>query len=214
MLNKIREYLQPKKEIPFHVGITTEGFLEEPEKSLEIIKKLIKSQVDNKIRILSINLIPHKITKLDSFPNCIQHLSNFFKEIAKDNTIHENQIKISILGKWYDLPDRIIEPIKSTINETKDYDRFFLNLCVNYSGQQEIVDSCKLIARKIKAGKIDIDQITAEEIQDNLYSSYFLPLNLLIKNGETKTTDFLLWHSTNTKIKFTNKKIYELKTLF
>ncbi|MBW2993613.1 undecaprenyl diphosphate synthase family protein, partial [Candidatus Woesearchaeota archaeon] len=120
--------------------------------------------------------------------------------------IHKNKIKISALGKWYDIPSRALDSIKETIAETKDYDTFFLNFCINYDGQAEIVDACKMIARQINANKLDVDSITKETIKDNIYASYFLPPDLLIKTGKKKTTSgILLWDSPNTEIFFTKK---------
>ncbi|MFC1755673.1 undecaprenyl diphosphate synthase family protein [Thermoproteota archaeon] len=59
-----------------------------------------------------------------------------------------------------------------------------------------MVDACKLILRRVLAEKADIDTIDHEMIKDNLYSSYFLPPNMIIRLGDKKTLNgFLLWDS-------------------
>ena len=77
---------------------------------------------------------------------------------------------------------------------------------MNYDGQEGIVDALKLLVMQIKLVKIDPELIDKNSIKENLYSSYFLPPDLMIKNGNRKeTSGFLLWDSVNTKIYFTNK---------
>jgi undecaprenyl diphosphate synthase len=200
-----------------HLAITTHGmepFAREkkkpPEevykKSFQIIKELIDLQIKNKIPILTIYLLPEELKKEEVFSAFLDEFIAFFNSIKGLSIIHDNKIKISALGKWYDLPGRAVEPIKNIIEETKDYDNFFLNFCINYNGQEEIVDACKMIARQIKADKLDVDSITKETIKDNVYSSYFLPPNLIIKNGKRKqTSGVLLWDSIKTDIYFTEK---------
>jgi len=200
-----------------HVVITTHGIetwaeenkksLEEAyKKSFEIIKDSISIQIKNKIPILTISLLAEELKKEDVLPIFLDHFIAFFNEMKTLSIIHENKIKVSSLGKWYDLPGRAVEPIKDIIEETKDYDGFFLNFCINYNGQEEIVDACKLMARQIKADKLDIDSIDKETIKDNIYSSYFLPPNLIIKNGKrNQTSGVLLWDSIYSYVYFTKK---------
>ncbi len=52
----------------------------------------------------------------------------------------------------------------------------------------------------MKAGKLDPESIGRSEIKDNIYASYFLPPDLLIKTGTSMKLDgFLLWDSVNAK---------------
>jgi undecaprenyl diphosphate synthase len=200
---------------PKHVGITTEGvkkWAENNNKTLEesykkqfyIINKLIRLQVDFDIPILTINLEESKsLVGNKKLTNCIKR---FFYKLSKNDLLHKNQVKISILGKWYDLPGEVIEPIRFAIDETKDYDKYFLNFCINYDGHEELIDSCKILIRQIENKKIHIDEINQQTIKDNLYTSYFLPLDLVIRSGHKhELSDFLMWDSTNAIIYFTNK---------
>ena len=200
-----------------HLAITTHGMenwseqnkkpLEETyKKSFELIKQVIELQIKNKIPIFTIYLLPEKLKKEEEFPKFLDEFIAFFTMLKSSSLVHENKIKISALGKWYDIPGRAVDSIKETLEDTKDYDSFFVNFCINYDGQEEIVDACRLLGRQIKAGKIDIDNITRETIKDNIYSSYFLPPDLIIKNGKLKTTSgLLLWDSINAEIYFTSK---------
>ncbi len=200
--------------IPLHIGLTINGIpkwaeinkksiQEAHEKGFEQLRNIFKTQVENKIRVLTIYFMP-KFRKDDK--ELINASIELMKYLAKDSWIHENQVKVSIFGKWYDLPNELIEPIKNLISDTKDYDNFFINFCMNYSGRDELVDTFRLIAMKIKANKIDPEAIDKDMIKENLYTSYFVPPDIIIKTGvKNKLFGFMLWESAHADICFSNK---------
>ncbi len=222
MLQKVKSIIKGegffKIEIPSHVAITMDGIeawalknkvsLEEANRrSFLILRSAIKNQVKLNIPILTFYMLSENIDKgSESYDIYLNSINSFFEEIYKGELVNENKIKISILGKWYHLPGRIIETIKKVIEETKDYDGFFLNFCINYDGQEEIIDAFKLIARQIKVGRLDPELVDKDLVKENLYSSYFLPPDLIVKNGSRKeTSGILLWDSPKSKVYFTNK---------
>ena len=218
MFEKFIELIKKRKEdgtkIPLHVGLTVNGIRQwceknnkdydfGYEKSFANISQIIESQINNNIRILTVYVLP----KFLSDPDLLySYISKFLKDLRSSSMIHDNQVKISIIGKWYDLPNDIVAEIKETITETRDYDRFFLNFCINYNGHEEIVDACKLIAKKVQSEKLDPESISASTIKDNIYTSYFIPPDMIIKTGLKKQLfGFLLWDSARAKIIFTSK---------
>lgn len=217
MLEKVKNLIKTELKPIRHLVITLNGMelwseknkkpIEESYKqSFDILKDLVEQQIKYNIPILTIYLLPEELKKDEHFPSFLDSFVNYFEFLKLSELVKKYKIKISALGKWYDIPSRGVESIKSAIEETKDYDTFFINFCINYNGQEEIVDACKLIARQIKAEKLDIDAITKETIKDNIYSSYFMPPSLIIKNGmKKKTAGILLWDSLNTRIHFTQK---------
>jgi undecaprenyl diphosphate synthase len=203
-----------KKRLPKHIAVTAEDTLlwikknklinvrDAFSKKLNVIMGLIQLQIKRAVPVLTILVLDDRKHSTEE----IESLQNFFSSLKTHSMLHDNQVKVSVLGKWYDLPGYLVEEIKQTIDETKDYDRFFLNLCMNYNGHEEIVDSCRLIGRKLKAGKIDVDDINSELVKENLYSSYFLPPDLIIKTGSRKCwSDLLLWDSADAHYYFAGK---------
>lgn len=221
MLEKFKKAIKHEKEFVKirslkHLVITTHGIklwaekekktIEEAyKKSFELLDEIMDLQITQNIPILTVYLMPEGLARKDYFHVFLNELIGFFEKLLSSEQLSNKKIKVSILGKWYDLPGRAVEPIKEIIEETRDYDAFFLNFCINYNGQEEIVDACKLIARQVKAEKLDVDAINKELIKDNVYSSYFLPPDLIIKNGERQTSGILLWDSPYTRIYFTDK---------
>jgi undecaprenyl diphosphate synthase len=195
------EWALKKKKKPY------EGY----RKSFEKILEVIEMQIRNNIPITTFYLLPASIEEHDDQPLMIDEITAFLSEFVRNKVVHDNKIKISVLGKWYSLPTRIIDPIKKIIDETKDYDQFFVNLCINYDGQEEIVDACKMVARRVKLGKIDVDSVSKETVKEDLYSSYFMPPDYIFVTGERKIlSGFLLWDSVNSEIIFTKKSFPEL----
>lgn len=202
--------------MPIHVGITVEGTTEWARENgidikeayrtrFEVVRKAITLQTGLKIPVVTFFLLPAHMKKSENYSLLLDSIAEFLQELDTSLIAHEYKIKVSVLGKWYDLPSRIVDPIKKIVADTKDYDRFFVNFCINYDGQEEIVDACRIIAMKIKSGKIDVDSINKETLKEDVYSSFLIPLDLLIKTGAKKTTDgFLLWDSTNAVIYFSN----------
>jgi undecaprenyl diphosphate synthase len=223
VLAKIKSVITGEKDVlsirlPRHITITLHGiqewvpknnisYEEAYKKSFLILNNIIQSQIKLKIPILSFYVLDADYDREgESYAYLLDSIVEMLNELSSEKFVHENKVKISVIGKWYNLPSRVVDAIKKVIEETKDYDGFFVNLCINYNGQEEIVNAVKLLGMQIKAGKMDPELIDKELIKENIYTSYFLPPNLMIKNGSSKeTSGFLLWDSINTKIYFTNK---------
>ncbi len=142
----------------------------------------------------------------------IDGMTRLFSQLSEWSFLHQNQVKTAVLGKWYGLPGRLVDSIKKTIELTKDFDRFFLNFCVNYNGQEEIVDACKLIARQVKLGKLDPESITKDTIKEQCYSSYFIPPDIILVTGKLLNIDgMLLWDSGYSHVHFAHKPLKEIE---
>ncbi|MDO8660600.1 MAG: undecaprenyl diphosphate synthase family protein [Candidatus Woesearchaeota archaeon] len=187
-----------KKEImvPKHVGILIDKVI-----SAKNIEELIYCATQLKIPVLTIGL-PQESG--DVLGGLIQAIGNW-------QYIVEHQIKISVLGKWYALSEQIVQQIKVVVEKTKEYDGFFLNLCVNYDGQAEIVSACKLLAKQVQSGKLDPDAIDELLVKENVFTSNFMPPEVIIITGaEHCLHNFLLWDSGKSKIVFTGKPAEKL----
>jgi undecaprenyl diphosphate synthase len=204
------------KEIPKHVALMISGQIsaktdlksitEFYKKKFAKINWMIGIQIQRNIPIMTVYVLSASVKNSENFSVIMDMLAEFFDSIRLNPDVHANKVKISVLGKWYDLPGRVIDSIKAVIDETKDYDSFFMNICINYDGREEVVDACKMVARKIQAGKMDPESIDQETIKDSIYSSYFLPPDLMIKTGkEKKLRGFLLWDATESHIYFSGK---------
>jgi len=216
MIDRLIKSLKKKKVLlPKHIALDYNDYktagVKVPQEQhfknkLAKLKDFIDVQARYEIPVMTVFLLSTREKENPSFSSIIESISGFFEELAHEKRIHQNKIKISVLGKWYNLPSKIVDSIKKLSDETRDYDRFFLNFCVNYDGRDEIVDACKLIGKRIQAEKMDPEALTKEVIKENLYSSYSLPPELMIiMNGKKNVAGFLLWDCVDASIYFSDK---------
>ena len=182
------------------------GIKEACDKYFGFLLGLIEQQVKSLTPIFTIYLLPDSDHHNLEF---YERMSDFFNELSQNSVISQNNIKVSIFGKWYKLPGKAVESLKKTMEETKDYDGFFINFCVNYDGQEEIADACRLIAKQVQLGRIDPEMISKDAIKENLYSSYFMPPDILFIYGDRKLSGLLLWDSVGAKVVFADKSFME-----
>ncbi len=112
-----------------------------------------------------------------------EYLLDYKKNLGDKNAV------IKVIGDRSVLDEDIIELMAKTEEFTKNNTGVVLCLAINYGGQDEIVRAVnKLVA--------DGEEINAENIGKNLYTSDLPPVDLIIRpSGEKRLSNFLLWQS-------------------
>jgi undecaprenyl diphosphate synthase len=135
----------------------------------------------------------------------VDTIVTLFTALMHEQMLDQHQIKVSVIGKWYELPERAVEPIKHVITATRDYDGHFVNICVRYDGQEEIIDGAKLLAKHVQLGKLAPEQITKEALKEAMLTSTLLPPALIIIPAPAKKTNgVLLWDSSSATVHFSD----------
>jgi undecaprenyl diphosphate synthase len=117
----------------------------------------------------------------------------------------ENNVRLIATGDIERLPEKRREVLVDAINKTIDNTGLVLNLALNYSGRNEIIEAVKDIARDVAVGRIK-----PEMINDGLFATYLqtngLPdPDLLIRtSGEMRISNFLLWQTSYTELYVTD----------
>jgi tritrans,polycis-undecaprenyl-diphosphate synthase [geranylgeranyl-diphosphate specific] len=121
------------------------------------------------------------------------------KRLAKDKRIHENKVRVRIVGKKELLPKNVLDAIELVEKATKDYGRYNLNIALAYGGRQELMDAIRKILKKVKDGVIRSCDITQKLIEKHLYSDGdYVSVDLLIRTGgEQRLSNFLPWQTAN-----------------
>jgi len=116
-----------------------------------------------------------------------------FLESEKEELM-EKEIRLRMIGQMDRLPEDVQATLKSVMETTKKNGIMTLNLALSYGGRTEITDMVIRIAGKVRTGTIDPEQITAELIEDHLYTSGLSDPDILIRtSGEMRISNFLLW---------------------
>ncbi len=114
-----------------------------------------------------------------------------------------NGIKIQFLGSKAGLPGRIVDLIYDATEKSKHNTKFFLNIAINYGGRDEIVRAVRKIAKNVKNGLTNVDDIDEKTIASMLDTSSQRDPDLIIRTaGEQRLSNFLSWQSAYSEFYF------------
>lgn len=133
----------------------------------------------------------------------VRDLMKLFLWIAKHEVkeLHENGIRVRMLGSRLRLGKALLKAIHEAEELTRDNTRGTLLLCMDYGGQQEIVDAVKALA----ASGVKPEDITQEMISEQLYAPDVPPVDLIIRtSGEQRLSNFMLWRAAYSELMFTD----------
>ena len=112
----------------------------------------------------------------------------------EENELHENQVRLRVIGRLHDLPPDVQAELKRVMKATEHYTGGQLILALSYGGRAEIVDAVRAIARKAKKGDLSPEAIDDRTIAENLYAPDVPDPDLMIRtSGELRISNFLLW---------------------
>ena len=114
----------------------------------------------------------------------------------------ENDIRLKVLGQRDGLDPKILKAMDKLEDSTKDNKSGTLAICLNYGGQNEIVDAVK----KIVQSGISADDITEDIIAENLYGAEVPPVDVIVRtSGEKRLSNFMLWRAAYSEFIFLKK---------
>lgn len=136
----------------------------------------------------------------------INHLFNyldlFFKREIKK--LINDGVHIMISGDISRLPVKTQKTCLNAMELTKDNDKYYFNICLNYGSRDEIVKAAKEVASEVKDGKLGVDDITPELFEKHLYTEGLPNVDLMVRtSGENRLSNFLLWQCAYAEFVFT-----------
>jgi len=196
--------------IPNHVGIIMDGnrrwakknnlpTLEGHRKGFSILQSIGDYALDGGIKNLTVYAFSTEnwSREKEEVAFIFAFLSKMLKKEIKK--FHERGVRFNWLGTTEKMNPKIIKQLKDAEELTKNNTNGSFNLCVNYGGHTEIVESVNKI---IKLGK----KVTIETINKALYGGDNVPpLDLVIRtSGEQRISNFMLWRIAYSELYFTN----------
>ncbi len=131
-------------------------------------------------------------------------LQNYLEEYSK--RADTENIKINVLGDITRLSESMQKSINKCMERTKENTGIIFNIALNYGGRAEIVNAVKKIAKQVKEGKIQCEEIDENTISENLYTKGQPDPDLLIRtSGELRTSNFLPWQIVYSEFVFVEK---------
>lgn len=193
-----------KLKIPYHVGIildgngrwATERGLKRSEghkAGFETLKILSKHVFTREVKVLSV--FAFSTENFNRTKDEVDYLMNLFLKGFKSSIkeFNKNNIKVVFSGRKEPLSDKVYKSMKSLEKETLNNTGGILNICLNYGGQTEIVDTTKKLINDVLDGKLKTEDITPEIFMKNLYND-LPPMDFLIRtSGEIRVSNFMLF---------------------
>jgi undecaprenyl diphosphate synthase len=105
-----------------------------------------------------------------------------------------HRIRLLAIGNLRRLPRSVQTALRRTIEATKDNDGMTVVLAVSYAGRDEISQAIRAIAREVRRGDLDPEDIDESVISNHLSTAGIPDPDLLIRtSGEMRVSNFLLW---------------------
>lgn len=196
--------------VPQHLGLILDGnrrwaserglpAIEGHRQGYLTLKKVLRSALTNGVRYVSAYVFSTENWKRDR--DEVRSLMKLFMWVLKHEIkdLDKEGIRLRVIGSKLQLGHALAKAIHDAEEMTKDNDRGTLLLCLDYGGQQEIVDAVRRIAEL----GYNPDDITPELISKFLYAPDVPPVDLVIRtSGEQRLSNFMLWESAYSEFLF------------
>ena len=126
--------------------------------------------------------------------------------ITELKELQKNNIRLKTIGDTSKLPIIVRKFLEKVCDQTKNNDLMTLTLALSYGSRDEIINSVKEIADKVKNNIISVEKIDESLINQHLYTRNLPDVDLMIRtSGEKRISNFLLWQSAYAELYFSDK---------
>jgi undecaprenyl diphosphate synthase len=129
-------------------------------------------------------------------------VSTIRKEVE---SLDKNNIRLHVIGDVNMLPEYARKELQEALTITADNTGLNLIMALSYSGRWELLNAVKNIAWEVKQGRLDINNIDQDTLQQYLCTSGFPDPELMIRtSGEYRISNFLLYQLAYAELYFTH----------
>ncbi len=120
------------------------------------------------------------------------------------STLQENNIRLTAIGDLKHLTPECYQELMVAMEETRNNKRLNLILALSYSARWDITEAARKLARQVRDGKLDPEDIDQNKISLSLSTHNVPDPELLIRtSGEYRISNFLLWEIAYTELYYT-----------
>ncbi len=129
----------------------------------------------------------------------LEFLRNADRELAGKN------VRILVIGDTDKLSGEIQKEITRVVNNTSVNTGISLVMALNYGSRCEIASAAARLAKDVKDGRINSEDIDDKLFSDYLYTKGIPDPDLVIRpSGENRLSNFLLWQSSYSEFWYSN----------
>lgn len=138
----------------------------------------------------------------DEVAGLMKLLRNYMVNCKK--RANQNNMCVRVIGDKTRLDADIQEKIADLEEATKNNTGLHFQIAINYGGRDEIRRAMTKIAKEVKNGELQPEEITEDVIEAHLDTAGIPAPDLLIRTcGEQRISNFLLWQNAYTEFYFT-----------
>ena len=128
---------------------------------------------------------------------------NYMKKCLKISA--ENKMRVRVIGDPRAFDEDLQQKIRELEEFSSQFDELHFQIALNYGSRDEIRRAVQDMARDVKKGTLDPEEITEETISDYLDTKGLPDPDLLIRtSGEERLSNYLLWQLAYTEFYFTD----------
>ena len=128
---------------------------------------------------------------------------NYMKKCLKISA--ENKMRVRVIGDPRAFDEDLQQKIKELEEFSSQFDELHFQIALNYGSRDEIRRAVQDMARDVKSGVLNPEEITEEKISDYLDTKGLPDPDLLIRtSGEERLSNYLLWQLAYTEFYLTD----------
>lgn len=138
-------------------------------------------------------------------PEEVRFLMGFNRDVIRRRRDEMNAMGVRIrwAGRRPRLWRSVIRELEVAEQMTATNKKLTLTMCVNYGGRAEIADAAQALARDVRAGRVDPQQVTEKTFARYLYQPAMPDVDLFVRSsGEQRTSNFLVWQAAYAEMVF------------
>ena len=117
---------------------------------------------------------------------------------------HANNIRLCVIGDYRAFEASAVRMIEDAVARTAGNTGGTVAVALNYGSQNELTRAAQNLAKRVAAGEMRAEEISADAIAAELDTASLPPLDLLIRtSGEQRLSNFLLWQAAYAELYFT-----------
>lgn len=121
----------------------------------------------------------------------------------EDEIFMKNNVRFRVVGDMGRLPENVRQKLRETEKHTAANSAMTMVVALSYSSRWEIAEAVKNIAKGVKDGSINPDDITEQTVDRHMQTCFMPDPDLLIRTGgELRISNYLLWQIAYSELYF------------
>lgn len=121
----------------------------------------------------------------------------------EDEIFMKNNVRFRVIGDRSRIPAEVNQKLCETESHTAKNDAMTMIVALSYSSKLEIVRAVQAIAKDVKDGRLNVEDVCEKSIDAHLWTNFMPDPDLLIRTGgELRISNFLLWQIAYSELYF------------